>query len=282
MRIERQKKKSMIKEYNRLEDVQRRFSICMYLVGFAALFYPWMLIGEKRYHLLSFAFLWRREGTAAVLELAGEAYDPSYSGGFGICLTLFLVYAVFSLAYFVTVIFRKKWNVNFAALFVCVVLMFACREDYMPGRICKNEMEASLFPVIFLIVSMFECVVRKMIEIWDETLKETLAYQEKERREKAERKRRLAFPGKYSRLFYAAIWENFRRNLKDYALLFVCHALVFMVVLSGFGLHGVIKEGDASLKAGYPVGAGKILLESLLELGFAGLFMLVLLLLYYP
>lgn len=281
MQIKEQKNNSEPKENNRSGVVQRRFSLCMYLAAFAALFYPWLLIGEERYNVFSFAFLWRREGTAAVLDLAGVPYDPSYGGGFGICLTLFLVYTVLSLFYVATVLFRKKWNMNYAALFVCVVLVWTCREDYMPGRICKNEAEAILFPAVFLFVSMSECVGRKMIGIWDETLKETLAYQEEERRRKAERKRRLAFPGKYSKLFYEAVWKNFKGNLKDYIMLFICHALVFMVVLTGFGLHSVIKDGDESLKVGYPVGAGKILLESLVEFGTVGVFMLVLLLLYY-
>lgn len=281
MRMKGRKKKTEAVEKDRLRHVQRRFSVIMYLVNFAALFYPWMVIGDKRYHFLSFAIFWKKEGTASVLDTAGVPYDPSYSGGFGICLVLLLAYAVLSVFYFVTVLIRKSWNINYAVLFVCVVFECACREDYMPGRICGNVMEAILFPAVFLAVTLFECVGCKMIEIWDDTLRATLAYREKERREKAERKRRLAFPGKYSRLFYEVIWKNFRKNLKDYAMLFVCNALVFMVVLSGFGLHSVVREGDVSLQVGYPVGAGKLLLESLLKLGAVGLFMLVLLLLYY-
>lgn len=272
-------KKSAGKERSQVR--QRRFSLLMYLMNFGALFYPWMLIGDKRYHFLSFTVFWRREGTAAVLNAAGVPYDPSYSGGFGICLALLLVYVILSMFYFLTVLIGKNWNVNYAVLFACVVFEFACREDYMPGKICKNVMEAILYPAVFLALTLLECVGRKLIEIWDETLLATLAYKEKERQEKAERKRRLAFPGKYSKLFYEAIWKNFRKNLKDYAMLFVCNALVFMIVLSGFGLHSIIKEGDVSLQVGYPVGAGKILIGSLLELGAVGLFMLVLLLLYY-
>lgn len=272
-----------MKKKREMDVIQRRFSVAMYLFVFAAFFYPWMMVGGRRYSLFSFAALWRREGTEGVLELAGVPFDEAYGGGFQVFLTLFLVYGILSVFYVAAVLLQKKWNINYGVLFVCVVIMFACREEYMctPGKICENELEADLFPAVFLMGSFFECVGRKMMEIWDESLREMYAYRQKERREKAERKRRLAFPGKYSKLFYEAVWKNFRRNLKDYAMLFVCNALVFLVVFAGFGLQQVIREGDVSLQVGYPVGAGKILLGSLLELGAVGLFMLVLLLLYY-
>lgn len=272
-----------MKKKREMDVIQRRFSLLMYFFVFAAFFYPWMMIGGKRYHMFSFAALWRREGTRGVLALAGVPYDAAYGGGFQVFLTLFLVYGILSVFYAAAVLGRKKWNINYAALLVCVVIMFVCREEYMctPGKICENELEADLFPAVFLMGSFFECVGRKMMEIWDESLREMFAYREKERRERAERKRRLAFPGRYSKLFYEAVWKNFRKNLKDYAMLFVCNALVFLVVFAGFGLQQVIREGDVSLQIGYPVGAGKILLNSLAELGAVGLFMLVLLLLYY-
>lgn len=274
-------KKTGFKEKDRLKVIQKRYSAIMYLLAFSSLFYPWMVIGGKRYSLCSFVLLWRREGINEVLKRAGVPRDISYDGGFGVFFVLLLIYILLSVFYFATMLLEKNWNVNYGAVLMSVAVAVSSTEQYMPGRLCENIIESTMFPFIFLFFSGFECVGRKMIEIWEETLKKTLAYREKERREKAERKRRLAFPGKYSRLFYEAIWKNFRKNLKDYAMLFVCNALVFAVVFSGFGLQQVIKEGDVSLQIGYPVGAGKILLDSLSELGAVGLFMLVLLLLYY-
>ncbi len=277
------KKRKKTEKTKGMGAVQRRFSLLMYFFVFAAFFYPWMMIGGKRYHMFSFATLWRREGTRGVLARAGVPYDAAYGGGFRVFLTLFLVYGILSVFYVAAVLARRKWNINYAVLVVCVVIMFTCREEYLctPGKICENELEAALFPAVFLMGSFFECVGRKMMEIWDESLREMFAYQEKVRQEKAERKRRLAFPGSYSKLFYEAVWKNFRKNLKNYAMLFVCNALVFLVVFAGFGLQQVIRAGDVSLQLGVPAGAGKILLGSLLELGAVGLFMLVLLLLYY-
>lgn len=233
-----------MKKKREMDVIQRRFSVAMYLFVFAAFFYPWMMVGGRRYSLFSFAALWRREGTEGVLELAGVPFDEAYGGGFQVFLTLFLVYGILSVFYVAAVLLRKKWNINYGVLFVCVVIMFACREEYMctPGKICENELEADLFPAVFLMGSFFECVGRKMMEIWDESLREMYAYRQKERREKAERKRRLAFPGKYSKLFYEAVCKNFRRNLKDYAMLFFCNALVFLVVFAGFGLQQKDKE----------------------------------------
>lgn len=280
--MRRQKKTTEIIEKDKLKAIQKRYSAGMYLLAFASLFYPWMVIGKKRYSLASFGTAWLKDGTARMLERAGAQEDLSYGGGFCVFFGVLLLYLILSAVYLGTVLADKNWNINYGAVLLSVAVAVASTEEYMPGRLCGgNIIVSTMFPFIFLFFSGFECVGRKIIESWDETLRATLAYREKEKREKEERKRRLAFPGKYSRLFYEAIWKNFKKSLRDYAMLFFCNALVFMVVFSGFGLWQVIKEGDVSLKVGYPVGAGKILLSSLMELGAVGLFMLVLLLLYY-
>ena len=144
-----------MKKKREMDVIQRRFSLAMYLFVFAAFFYPWMMVGGRRYSLFSFAALWWQEGTEGVLELAGVPFDEAYGGGFQVFLILFLVYGILSVFYVAAVLLRKKWNINYGVLFVCVVIMFACREEYMctPGKICENELEAALFPAVFLMGS---------------------------------------------------------------------------------------------------------------------------------
>lgn len=253
----------------------------MYLCIFAALCYPWIMIGEVRYNLLSFAKCLKTEGAASIIERAGVAPDPSYVAGLAVSLYMYLAFFILCVLYLITMYLRKDWYLNAAALLIAIFFTYAGMWEYMIGTICSNAVEAILFPGVLMAFSGIECIGRKMIEIWDREVVDKAEYEKKERRERAKRKARLYFPGKYNRLFFRVIWKNFVGNLKEYSVLLLCNMLVFAFVVSGFGMQALVKEGDMSYKTGYPAGAGKVLLRGLVELGIVGLLMLVLLLLYY-
>ena len=261
--------------------MQRCFSLIMYLLIFAVLCYPWIMIGEERYNLISFAACLKREGAQSIVLRAGLVPDPSYEGGLTFSLWAYLVFAVLCLLYLVTMFLGKNWNINFVVVLVSIVFTYMNLWDYMIGTICSNGTEAVLYPGVLLLLAGVEAVGRKIIEIWDRENAERIEYEKKEDEEKRERKERLYFPGKYNRQFFVVIWKNFVGNLKEYAMLLICNGLVFAFIVAGFGMQKVIKAGDMSYKTGYPSGAGEILFRSLIELGVVGLLMLVLLLLYY-
>lgn len=263
------------------QHIQRRFSVIMYLLIFGVLCYPWIMVGEQRYNLITFAMCLKTEGAASIIKQAGLLPDPSYAGGLTINLWLYFLFFVLCMVYLLTVYLKKDWYVNAVVLLMAIVFTYAGMWEYMIGTICSNTVEAIVYPGILLALSGIECLGRKMIEIWDREVKDRAEYEEKEKREKAERKARLYFPGKYNRLFFRVIWKNFVGNLKEYSVLLICNSLVFAFVVAGFGMQTLVKEGDMSYKTGYPAGAGKILFRGLCELGMVGLFMLVLLLLYY-
>lgn len=266
---------------NRRRRIQRRFSVIIYLCIFAALCYPWIMIGKVRYNLLSFAKCLKTEGAASIIERAGVAPDPSYEVGLTINLCLYLVFFIFGVLYLITMYLKKDWYLNTAVLLMSITYTYVGMWEYMIGTICSNTVEAVLYPGVLLVLSGIECIGRKLIEIWDREVVDRAEYEKKEKREKAERKARLYFPGKYNRLFFRVIWKNFIGNLKEYSVLLLCNGLVCAFVVSGFGMQALVKEGDMSYKTGYPAGAGKILFRGLVELGIVGLLMLVLLLLYY-
>ena len=266
---------------NRMRRIQQRFSVIMYLFIFATLCYPWITVGGERYNLISFAVCLKTEGAASIVERAGFPPDPSYAGGFLVNLWLYFVFFLLCLLYLITVFLKRDWYVNAVVLLMAIVFTYAGMWEYMIATICANQVEALLYSGILLMFSGVECLGRKMIEIWDRELKDRAEYEKKEDREKEERKARLYFPGKYNPLFFRVIWKNFIGNLKEYSILLLCNGIVFAFVVSGFGMQALVKAGDMSYKAGYPSGAGEILFRGLIQLGMVGLFMLVLLLLYY-
>lgn len=265
----------------RRERMQRRFSVIMYLFIFAALCYPWIMVGDKRYNLISFALCLKREGAAAIVQRAGLEPDPSYAGGMSASLWIYLIYAVLCVLYLVTMFFRKDWYINVAVVLMSIVFTYMNMWEHMIGTVCSNAVEAVLYPGVLMLLSGVECVGRKIFEIWDREMSGRAEYEEKERKEQEERRERLSFPGKYNRLFYRVIWKNFTGNLKDYTVLFVCNGIVFAFIMAGFGMQALMRAGDLSYKTGYPAGAGRILFRGVIWLGLVGLFMLVLLLLYY-
>ena len=62
---------------DRQRRLQRRFSLIMYLLIFAALCFPWIMVGEKRYNLISFAMCLKTEGAESIVARAGLMPDPS-------------------------------------------------------------------------------------------------------------------------------------------------------------------------------------------------------------
>ncbi len=266
---------------DRQRRLQRRFSLIMYLFIFAALCYPWIMVGEKRYNLISFAMCLKTEGAESIVARAGLMPDPSYSSGLWVSVWIYLAFAAVCGLYLVIMFWGKDWHVNVAALLMSILFTYVNMWEYMIGTVCTNSIEAILYPGVLMLLTGVECIGRKMIEIWEKEVGNRAEYEKKEKLEKAERKRRLQFPGKYSRLFFVVIWKNFVGNLKEYSVLLTCNCLVFAFVVAGFGMQSLIKAGDMTYKTGYPAGAGQILFRGLVELGLVGLLMLVLLLLYY-
>lgn len=265
----------------RRERMQRRFSVIIYLFIFGALCYPWIMVGEERYNLISFAMCLRTEGAQSIVLRAELTPDPSYAGGLSASLWFYLVFSVLCVLYVLTIALRKDWYINVAVIIMSVVFNYINMWEYMIGSVCSNTTEAVLYPGVLLLLSGVECIGRKIIEVWDREMQDRAEYVKKEKRQREERKRRLYFPGKYNRQFFVVIWKNFVGNLKEYFVLLTCNGLVFAFVTAGFGMQTVMKDGDMSYRTGYPAGAGEILFQGLMELGMVGLLMLVLLLLFY-
>ncbi len=297
------KRKAQGESTERLSRIQRRFSVVLYMLEFAALGYPWMMVGEKKYSVVTFALKFKRDGIDSLVQQAGIEPNVLYEVGVKVNLGIFAFFVLVGIFYLATVFARKNWNINIVSLLTAIAVLYAGTTPYMMLDFCSNYTEGILCIGAFMVVAAVEFIGRKVIENWDVTATEADEYHEKERREKEERKERLYFPGKYKKLFYRVIWKNFRRNLKDYTVLLVCNALVFGFVLTGFGMQKLTAQEGTNAKmtmtdlgewevtveggakelpqSGLPSGAGEVLLKSIVELGAVGLFMLVLLLLYY-
>lgn len=111
--------------------------------------------------------------------------------------------------------------------------------------VCTDMELAMVFPGVFLLIAIVEFITDKMMAVWEETKINTLKAQEKARKEKEEKQERLAFEGKYNKLFYRLVLKNFKSNWKDYILLLLCSVMVFTFIVIGFGLHRILGAESA-------------------------------------
>ena len=150
---------------DRQRRLQRRFSLIMYLLIFAALCYPWIMVGEKRYNLISFAMCLKTEGAESIVARAGLMPDPSYSSGLWVSVWIYLAFAVVCGLYLVIMFWGKDWHVNVAALLMSILFTYVNMWEYMIGTVCTNSIEAILYPGVLMLLTGVECIGRKMIEI---------------------------------------------------------------------------------------------------------------------
>lgn len=101
------KRKKRNSSRGRFIRMQRRFSVAMYALILAVLCYPWMLIGTERLSLFTFMIRMKRDGIDSLVMQAGMEPNPSYEVGVKVNLVLFLVFAMTSLFYMITIFIRK-------------------------------------------------------------------------------------------------------------------------------------------------------------------------------
>lgn len=261
------------------EKIQMLYSLIVYSIIFIMLSLPWMEVKGNAISLLDLASMIRNTNAVTFFseyQLITDIPESTFAG-IKFSLIIYLAFFIFGVFHVITVLLRKNWHTNLIAMFLSITLIYT---SYMLSGFCAN-LFAIMYPFLLMLLSAAEFIGRKIIEHWEETVRDTKAYQDAERLEREERRRRLYFPGKYSRLFLTVTWKNFKNNKKDYLILFLCNTAVFAFILTGFGFNRILGEQNISSRTEYFVGAGRILLQSMISLGIIGVFMLVLLLIYY-
>lgn len=90
---------------------------------------------------------------------------------------------------------------------------------------------SSIWLVLILILGALEFLLNRYLEDKIERDRKYAELQKIEKSYNEDRKRRLAFPGKYPSAFHQMIRRNFRSHQKNYLLLIVANALVFFTLV---------------------------------------------------
>ncbi len=261
-------------------------SFVFYGVNFTILFLPWIIIGKERYNLLQLALRIKSCGLEALI--AGTdvyAYVDNMSAlniGVFVELLFYGVYFLLGVLHLLSALRkREKWY-HTAALATAVTAFYVHMSGYTILNITADPNLSTAALGMILLFSAIEYAAVKIMGIWKETKQLSKEFHENERKEREEKERRLAFHGKYNELFYRFVWKNFKRNWKDYVLLFLCSSMVFAFLITGFGMNRLL--GVNSKYVGLDQlfgGLNIILMNAIIPVGIMSVIMIVILVFYY-
>lgn len=216
------------------------FAIIVSGLIIAGCFMPWVKILGKSYTV--FELLVESVGQGDMLSFisrtAGVSAADLKSSGAGVsavfinaAVYLFLVMALLYLIYIVILIRGKHQAVpevcGGSILVIAVYLYaFSVNENYIEG------VAGTAFPYITMLLAIVEFIGSRFLREYREAKRQAVESRRLEGLAKAERKRRLAFPGKYSRLFYEMVWHNFKAGFRHYVLFAASAALAAAFLIS--------------------------------------------------
>ena len=207
------------------ETKKRRYIVSTIMYGMILIFIqlPWVVLKGKNYSIYVAYFRIKAKGIKALSEMAASVWDGNITI-IRIQLILLIVFQIVIVLHIVTQWLHKEYYLNIAALVVLGLYIVVNESGF--GMLADNSTKTILIPAIIMIFVMAEVLIRKMLDVWKDAKESAEIFAEKEREEKEEERRRLYFPGNYTKLFYQMVWHNFKYDWKDYGLLLFCGVIV--------------------------------------------------------
>lgn len=125
------------------------------------------------------------------------------------------------------------------------------------------------YPFLCIVAAGLLHLTIRILESWNEAA----IFAQKEREAKKERKRRLRFPGHYSRLFYQLLWKDLKYRWKDMAFLFLSAFLTVLFLFLGIGIYQKFSISYGEDTAVLGLGLVEIIRDFLVATAFVGLFL---------
>lgn len=138
-----------------------------------------------------------------------------------------------------------------------------------------------LYPMSLILLNGIWLVAEKMAEAWDEAARNKREEDERKRLYKKERKRRLHFPGRYSRLYDKVLWKDLRFRWRDVCFLFLAGFFSAMFLFVGIGMLEIFLSGEGEEQELIGAGLVEVMREFLIVMILISLFLVTLVLSFY-
>ena len=262
------------------ETKKRRYIVSTIMYGMILIFIqlPWVVLKGKNYSIYAAYFRIKAKGIKALSEMAASDWDGNITI-IRIQLILLIVFQIVIVLHIVTQWLHKEYYLNIAALVVLGVYIVVNESGF--GMLADNSTKMILIPAIIMIFVMAEVLISKMLDVWKDAKESAEIFAEKEREEKEEERRRLYFPGNYTKLFYQMVWHNFKYDWKDYGLLLFCGVIVSAFSFAGLGIYQMMAKAHRAENFLLGEGLGRILLNAMLPMAVCAIFLMVFVLVFY-
>lgn len=259
------------------DRTKRKVSILLYIVAIVMPFLPLFSIGGKSYALYQGYMHVKESGIGGVSENAAQIW----SGDISLIraqIVIVMLYQIVSICYILSVLARKNLRLNIAAMVLALVNLFLAQDGM--ETVADNVM-GMLFSLVLGLFSAIEFLVIKMMDVWESSVRMADENARKDRRKKEEEKRRLYFPGNYTKVFYGMVWKNFKYNWRDYRLLLMCSVMMSSLTFAGLGCYQMMAGMHRAENFLIGQGLGLILWNAMIPMGVCVVFLMVFVLVFY-
>lgn len=218
------------------------------------------------------------DGYCTIYELYSSVKETNGAAVFSVQMGLLMVYQLACVLSLLAVFLNKNWRINLAGLFLGLLQLAACLEG--SAQVAENFI-GRLFPLILVMLNIIECLIPPMLNAMKEAGREAQKNVEKDRAHQAEKKRRLHFEGKYPKLFYKLVWENFIYYKRDYLLFVTCGGMTITVSFVGLGAFEMLSMQHESGSFLMGTGLGRIVFNALVPIEVCSVILMVAIMITY-
>ena len=281
----------------RMEEKKRRMNIILGIILQIYFLFPWMNITGERKNFIMYVIAVLRNHSCAdtynttFLDGAADALPldiHTLAKTFTVCVMLYVVLEVIETIRLICNI--KGWEIKFLSIIELIGLfaMLSVVAEIGLNSSWSSAGTIQVFPMyllgylaVFPIWTGIRLLMHKSMEEWEESGEQILKTQENDKHYKQERKRRLYFPGKYSKLYYHVLWENFKYHWRDFSFLFVSVLLSAAFLFIGFGMREAFSGSYGYDNELLGLGLTEIMKDCLIVIVLISLFLITVVMVFY-
>ncbi len=209
---------------NTIIKIYQKITCLVYVFFFAALWLPWMEIGNKSYHLPGYLRMVQKAGGIVAMTDGSPDFVASYYLFF-----IPVLAGILAVIYAVSLLAGRPFKVLYT-------MVRWCEFIYVAAAVILFPMVPLLWTYILPLLCLAEYVAGQYVAQHDEIAKAARERMERDRREKEERKRRLYFPGRYGIDFFRMVLKNAKYHIRNYIMLILSGTFLMLFLYLTFAL----------------------------------------------
>lgn len=170
----------MIKMKRKLGRIKKILSVFVYMIHIVCLFYPWIIVGSERYNFLRLGRVLKEKGIEVLIRQGNVITDNPGFLGFGVQMTVWMlsVYLFLCVGYIVLVLAGRGRRFPVVMFCFWVVFIFSMMGQGGIGELCMNSFQTVLIPSVLFLLTIFEIMAGKSIEVIQEEKEQRLKKEE--------------------------------------------------------------------------------------------------------